>query len=191
MNTNAATVTTTVTTTVTPSDTQARAGALDLLPATATYRQRQRHGYRMAAQFLDRMAALRHELAAYQFGNGDGPSPAPSFIFDGLMAEALGEIGTPADQVLLPGLAPAGRSWEACAAFAHALFGEQVLPGEKADDEDEGADAQVAFQIACAYMALPRHDPGKNFIMAAALAAYRAAAVKREQEAQKASTAAP
>lgn len=160
--------------------------ALDLLPAAATYRQRQRHGYKMAAQFLDRLSALRHELAAYQFGNGDGPSPAPSFIFDGLMAEALGEIGSPADQVLLPGLAPAGRSWEACAAFAHALFGPEVLPGEMADDESEGADAQVAFQIACAYMALPRQDPGKNFLMAAALAAHRAAAaVKREQEAQE------
>ena len=158
---------------------------------SATMPAKQAFGRAHAAQFLDRLAALRHELAACQCGNGDGPSPAPSFIFDGLMAEALGETSTPDDQVLLPGLAPAGRSWEACAAFAHALFGEQVLPGEMADDESDGADAQVAFQIACAYMALPRHDPGKNFIMAAALAAYRAAAVKREQEAQKASTATP
>ena len=159
-------------TTPAPADTTADYSAT--MPALQAF------GRARAAQFLDRLAALRHELAAYQFGNDDGPSPAPSFIFDGLMAEALGETGTPNDQVLLPGLAPAGRSWEACAAFAHALFGEQVLPGEMADDESEGADAQVAFQIACAYMALPRHDPGKNFIMAAALAAYRAS--RREQE---------
>jgi hypothetical protein len=71
---------------------------------------------------------------------------------------------------------------EACAAFAQALFGSDLVPDD-ADPECEGAFVHEAFQVARAYMAAPKNSPGRDLLLAAAVAVQRDSVSKQQETA--------
>jgi len=163
----------------------------DLDASTAAFHAKEAFGRAHAARFIARLGCLLDELNDYKADghapNG-GPSGALSFTLDGIMDAAL---GTQDQDGALGALAPLTGSPEACAAFAVALFGEEITgPFHRLRDwqEDFGYDAQTAFLVARAYLTAPRNSGGSYLLLAAAVAVQRDTR-KREEEKNEPATA--
>jgi hypothetical protein len=154
-------------------------------PVLLTRAQAKREGERLAARLLDQLAGLIAEVERWKQTSrracdaGHGLTCAEGAAFDVIVDAFLAEV---------PGLRTLpGASYEACAAFAQALFGPDLVPND-ADPEREGAFAHDAFQVARAYMAAPKNSPACDLLLAAAVAVSRDT-VSRQRETETATQA--